>query len=73
MVRFERGDEPKASEGTPQTGMLAGRFNPYGVAIKGEVHFVARYDPEAVTKLFRDYDLAFWANPVSHTSQYYQP
>jgi hypothetical protein len=73
MIGFERGDEPKTGEGTPKTRTVADRLNPDGVAIKREVHFVARRDPEVLPKLFWNHDLAFCAHSVSHTNKYNFP
>lgn len=49
---------------------MASRANRHMVVVSPEADLVARLNPELVTQLFRDDNLTFGADTMSHTSQY---
>jgi len=64
-------DERGASESTAKRSSHAGRSHGDVVVVAPETDLVARLDPERVTQLLRDHDLALGADTMlSHTMQY---
>jgi hypothetical protein len=70
VICFEFVDEPEPCQSATQ-GALGTTGPDADLTIsEGEVHLVTWRDPEPLTKLLWDHDLALRADPMSHTKEY---
>jgi hypothetical protein len=72
VVGFQLSDEPQPGQRSPKRRVIPHWLQAHrmGVLVESELDLVAGGDAQPITQIFRDHDLPFRTDPMSHTRQY---